>query len=734
MNHECRFELLISEGLDHRSAHPFHPTALQQVCESVQYISFSIRYSMVWRTNSVLGERGHFLGLLLLSALASSAVPAAAEETEELQTEELQTEALLALSWEELNAQEISTLTRKRTSLAQSAAAAFVISSEDIRRSGARTIPDVLRMAPGMQVAAMNGWNPGVTVRGMNGLYTNKLLVMVDGRSIYNPFIGGVWWGDQNLFLEDIERIEILRGPSGSLWGANAFNGVVNIVSKRAGDTLGGLAVAGGGNEDRAFGGARYGFRLGEESYLRVFAQALDRDATAAEFTGKNARDGQSAQHGGFRLDSKWSSRDRFTLQGDVFHNQDGWYTRTTRLTPPYNVMGQHTQANLSKNLLGRWQHRQEDGGDWTLGLYIDHTDRHFPALGEEHFTLDLDFQHRLAPWGPHEFMWGAGYRHIRDNFDNTLLISVLPDQYRQHNFSAFLQDEITLLPKLLRLTLGSKFEHYTLAGFQVEPSIRLSWTPHHEHNLWSAVSRAVALPTRFQRDYHLIATESSLPDTDIPVFIGMDGSRDVRVENVIAYELGWRWTPSPRLKFDTALFYNHYRDIITPEAAGVGTVPGLGFPLAHSRLANGRSINGYGLELAAEYAMWQSWRWKLAHTWMGLDENGKNLSAVHPRLRYDGTQPHHTLSLRSGIDLRDDVELDVWLRYAGSVNPAGRALPPYLTLDLRLGWQVSPHLELSLVGRNLLDGHHPEFGNSFYLPIQTELERAVYGKIDLRF
>jgi len=664
-------------------------------------------------------------GLCLLVGLAcSNMVNASVEDPDEL----------LNLSWEELNAQEISTLTRKRTPLAQSAAAVFVITAEEIRRSGARSVPDLLRMAPGMQVASMNNWNQGVTARGMNGFYTNKLLVMVDGRSIYNPLIGGVWWGDQTLFLEDIERIEILRGPSGSLWGANAFNGVVNIVTKRASDTVGGLAVGGGGNEDRAFGGARYGVRLGEVGFLRVFANALDRDATATEFTGRSTGDGQTAQHGGFRFDTQWSEQDRFTLQGDVFHNQDGWYTRTTRFTPPYNVFGQHTQTNLSENLLGRWQHRREDGGDWTLGMYLDHTDRHYPALGEDHITLDIDFQQRLAAWGAHEFMWGAGYRHIRDLFDNTLLITLTPEQYRQHNFSAFLQDEIALLPDRLRLTLGSKFEHYTLAGFQVEPSIRLSYKPDREHNFWGAISRVVALPTRYQRDYHLTTTESTVPNTNIPIFFRMDGSRNIHVETVLAYELGWRWTPIPSLKFDTALFYNHYHDIITPLPTGFGAVPGLGFPLGIAVMTNDRTINSYGLELASDYAMLPGWKWKLAYTWMGLDENGKHLNVVHPRLRYDGTQPHHMISLRSSMDLRDDVELDLWLRYAGSVNPTGRPLPPYLTMDVRLGWQVTSRLELSLVGRNLLDDRHPEFSNDFYLPVQSELERGVYGKVELRF
>lgn len=648
---------------------------------------------------------------------------------------------LLSLSWEELNAQEISTLTRKRTTLAQSPAAAFIITAEDIRRSGARTVPDILRLAPGLQVAQLNGWNAVVTARGMNGFYANKLLVMMDGRSIFNPFISGVWWGDQNLFLEDIERIEILRGPGGSLWGANAFNGVINIITKRSSDTQKGLAIVGGGNEDRVFGNLRYGFHLGNETYLRIFANALDRDDTA-RVGGGNAHDGQTAQHGGFRLDSQPSERDRVTFQGDAFHNDDQWFTRTTRLTPPYDVLGDHTTVNVSANLLGRWTHRLEEGGEWTLGSYLDYSDRNWPAVGEQHLTFDLDFQHRLGPiegFQAHDFLWGAGYRYINDDFSNTTLFSVVPNHFEQNNFSVFFQDEITLLPNELTLTLGSKFEHYTLAGFQAEPNIRLSWTPDKEHNVWAAISRAVALPNRYQRYFRLLTPVADQPDGS-PLFGELLGTRNLDVETVIAYELGWRYAPSSWLKFDTALFYNHYEDMLgaVPDDK-VTTLKGTNFPLITSRYGNYLDIDTYGIELSVDYAMTKYWRWKLAYTVMGMDEDSVRLNEILSLLRYQGTQPQHSFSLRSSLDLRDDIEFDLWLRYADQLAPGSfptgvTPIPAYLTLDARLAWQATPMLELSLVGRNLLDPQHPEFANTFYVPYQSEVERSVYVKASLRF
>lgn len=683
------------------------------------------------RTSRIDAPAGNYIpslgavGVLLLAL--SPALPLRAEVADD---------DLLSLSWEELNSQEISTLTRKRSSLAQSPAAAFIITAEDIRRSGARTVPDILRMAPGLQVAQINGWYQAVTARGMNGFYANKLLVMMDGRSIYNPFISGVWWGDQNLFLEDIDRIEILRGPGGSLWGANAFNGVVNIVTKRSSDTQGGLAIAGGGTEERIFGNGRYGMRLGENSFLRVFANALERDGTA-RLGGGEANDEQKAQHGGFRLDSQPTARDRVTFQGDAFHNEDGWFTRTTQFTPPYNVFGDHTADNLAANVLGRWSHGLEDGGEWTLGSYLDYSDRRYPALSEQHLTFDLDFQHRLPAiegFGSHELMWGAAYRHIADDFKNTPLISVSPKSYQQDNFSVFLQDEIGLIPRELTLTLGSKFEHYTLAGFQVEPNIRLSWTPNREHNVWAAISRAVALPNRYQRDYHLTFAETTLPN-GVPIFTRMNGARDLSVETVLAFELGWRFAPLPNLKFDTALFFNHYENIITPLAEpGLGVMPETGFPLVTIAMTNQRQIDSYGAELTADYAVTSYWRWRLAYTAIGMDEGSPSLGAIDPRLRFQQSQPVHTLSLRSSADLRDDLEFDLWLRYAGSVNPTGTPIPAYVTLDARIGWQATPNLELSVVGRNLLDSQHPEFASDFYMPYQSEVERSVYVKAALRF
>lgn len=661
------------------------------------------------------------LGLLLAILLA---FPGWAEDS---------ADDLLSLSWEELNSQEISTLTRKRASLAQSPSAVFIVTAEDIRRSGARTVPDILRMVPGLQVAQINGWDQAVTARGMNGFYANKLLVMMDGRSIFNPFIAGVWWGDQNLFLEDIDRIEIQRGPGGSLWGANAFNGVINIVTKRGGDTQGGLAVAGGGSEERGFGGVRYGFRTGESTYARVFANALYRDGTART-GGGDAHDQQIAQHGGFRLDSQPTEQDRLTLQGDAFHNEDGWYTRTASTAPPYDILADHLATNTAGNLLGRWHHRLDEGGEWTLGGYVDYSHRDWPAVGEEHLTLDLDFQHHLAPMGRHDVMWGAGYRFIDDDFENTLMFSVLPSHYQQHNFSAFFQDEITLLPGELTLTLGSKFEHYTLAGFQAEPNIRLSWTPNQEHNLWVAISRTVALPTRYQRDFRFINPQPIMVDGS-PVFGGLRGSRSIDVETVIAYELGWRYAPAPWLKFDAALFYNHYEDVLaTGSDSQIGVMPGTRFPVVSTRFDNLLDIDSYGVELAVDYALRKDWRWKLAYTAMGMDEDSIHMARIPSLIRYQHTQPKQTFSLRSSLDLRDDVEADLWLRYAGAIQPGGVQIPAYLTLDARLAWQVTHSLELSLVGRNLLQPDHMEFGNPYYMPIQSEVERSVYAKVALRF
>jgi iron complex outermembrane receptor protein len=407
-------------------------------------------------------------------------------------------------------------------------------------------------------------------------------------------------------------------------------------------------------------------------------------------------------------------------------------------LTAPYSVLGDHTSYNTAGNLLGRWSHRLEDGGEWVVGSYLDYSNRQWPAIDEEHLTFDLDFQHRLAPLGAHELMWGAGFRNISDHFINTLLFSVQPTHYQQHNASLFFQDEITLLPDELKLMVGSKFEYYTLASFQIEPNIRLAWSPNNEHNLWAAISRAVALPNRYQRYFRLVVPVAE--QDGVPVFEQMLGSNNLSVETVIAYELGWRYAPQPWLKFDTALFYNQYGDIIgTLQTGEYTTLSGTNYPLLTTRFGNYQNIRSYGVEIAADYAMTKWWRWKLAYTAMGLDDYSARLSEIPDLMRFKGTQPRQTVSLRSSVDLRDDVELDLWLRYAGHITPGAYPngttyIPSYVTMDARLAWQATPNLELSIVGRNLFDTQHTEYANTFYMPYQSEIERSVYFKAALRF
>ncbi|HKX31556.1 MAG TPA: TonB-dependent receptor plug domain-containing protein, partial [Blastocatellia bacterium] len=405
---------------------------------------------------------------------------------------------LTTFSMEDLMNLEVTSVSKKEEKLFRSAAAIYVITQEEIRRSGLTTIPEVLRMAPGLSVARIDGSKWAISARGFNGRFANKLLVLIDGRSVYTPQFAGMYWEIQNLPLEEVERIEVIRGPGGTLWGANAVNGVINIITKRAEDSQGGLLTIGGGSEEQGFGLARYGARIGADASYRVYAKYFNRGGLV-NAAGYNAHDWQNWVGGGWRLDWQRSERETLTVQGDI---HDTGLRETSTSISLFNPLAPRalTPAEYTGgNVMGRWTHAFSDRSDMTLQTYFDRSCYNSFDVGERVDTFDLDFQHRLA-FGRQDLLWGLGYRVITDRTRTDSPTQFTPPGRTSHLFSAFAQDELMLVKDRLRLTIGSKLEHHYFTGFDAQPNARLLWTPSARQTVWAAVSRAVRTPARSDR------------------------------------------------------------------------------------------------------------------------------------------------------------------------------------------------------------------------------------------
>jgi iron complex outermembrane receptor protein len=639
------------------------------------------------------------------------------------------TNELLPLSWEELTDLDVSGLARQEQSVNNSPAAAFVISSEDIRRSGVTSLPEVLRMVPGMNVAKINAWNWAVSARGFNDLYANKLQVMIDGRSIYDPLVSGVYWGQQTPALQDIERIEVLRGPSGSLWGANAVNGTINIITRSARDTQGGLLTGGGGTEEQGFAGVRYGSKLSESTFLRGSLNTLHRDASIDLAGDQDTHDNGDAQTGNFRLDSQLSAHDELMVEGNVSrYRQHGYFIGVSSATPPLYRQDDFGRDGITGSLQGSWKHHADSGHHTDLGLSFIQT--HWDLTTNEMTRSQgvLDFQHSLPNYDSHHVMWGLNYQIISDNFDNTLTLGFEPEAFTQHNIGVFLQDQIDLFDDLV-LTLGNRVEHFTYTGWETEPNARLLWIPNKRHSLWASVSRAVVLPNRAQHSIRLFKT---IPDTG--TFFEAKANPDMLTENLLAYELGWRWQIACNLDVDTALFYNLYDRMQGTHTGKVRSDPVFGDVL-EATVGNYRHVESYGLEMSINYRVNHDWRLQASYSGNQFDaEYDANASWFRDPDAEQHFNPQHTLSLRSLFNLTPDIEFDAWGRFVDELYVDRQTIPAYFALDLRLGWHPHKDLELSLSGQNLLDNQHPEFSDLLYIPVASQVQRAFLAQIAWHF
>lgn len=636
---------------------------------------------------------------------------------------------LFDLSVEDLLNIEVTSVAKKAKPLNDSPAAIFVITQDDINRIGATSIPEALRLAPGLDIARIDSNKWAITARGFNGHFANKLLVLIDGRSIYTRAFAGVYWENQDVMLEDVERIEVIRGPGATLWGANAVNGVINIITKHSADTQGGLLVAGGGTEEQGFGAFRYGGTLNADTSARAYIKGFKRDENTHESGGEAGDDWDKVQ-GGFRMDSQLTSHDKLTIQGDAYRSEINQNSTAAQITSPYRTNFNETIDTFGGNLLARHQHTFSSTSNYSLQVFYDFYERNEALLNESRHVIDIDFQHSFAILDWNDLIWGAGYKYNHDNFSDNTFAKPTPSSRNNQLFSAFIQDEITLIDDALWLTLGSKFEHNDYSGFEAQPTARLMWVPHHQHRLWAAVSRAVRTPSRLEHDIKL--TQAVKPPQ--PIEIILEGNRNFESEEVISYEIGYRTTFISSLSLDFTAFYNDYKNL---RSATQGQLNLLTNPFSLPvRFENNFSAHTYGFEIASVWQMLDWWRWDASYSLLKTDFNHKNaIDAI-------GSSPQQHVSLRSSMTPWKNINLDILFRYVGtnttaasfgSVSIKDTAIKDYVSMDIRLAWQFADNLELSLVGQNLLADKHFEYRKEI-LTKDTEIDRGMYGKLRWSF
>jgi len=642
-----------------------------------------------------------------------------------------------AMSMEDLMDMKVTSVSKRTQKVADAAAAVFVLTQEDVRRSGATNIPEALRFVPGLEVARIDENKWAIGSRGFNGRFDNKLLVLIDGRSVYTPLFSGVYWNIQDVMLEDIDRIEVIRGPGATLWGANAVDGVINIITKPAASTQSGILTAGGGTEERGSGGARYGNKIGDATHYRIYGKYFNWGPSNFA-SGATAHDGWDAMRGGFRADWTPAGANSLTLQGDLYRSNYQETLTVPSLAPPYSNTFPNNGAYRGGNILGRWNHNSE-GASTSLQMYYDNTSTVDNSLFVDHQNIfDIDFQHGFHAGHSQQFVWGLGYRSILDRNDSSFTVSLQPNQVTLNQFSAFLQDEISLVDNRLRLTLGSKLEHNDFTGFEVEPNARLLWNLSPNQSVWTAVSRAVRTPALTEEGLRLnsqvIPPGTPGNPAPLPAVIAVFGSHQFNSEDLLAYELGYRVQATNNLSLDIATFYNNYSNLRTAEP-GAPFVEGSPAPtdvvvpfVAGNKMSGGT----YGLELFADWKVIPKWRLTGSYSYLQMNIS-KNLDSQDPTPdNPNGSSPRHQWYLRSSIDLPKHFDQDTTLRFVDHLS--GLSLPGYYSLDAHLGWKPVSSLELSIGGQNLLDNRHLEFLPDFVNTSPTVVKRSIFGSFTLTF
>lgn len=620
-----------------------------------------------------------FLLLSQISLFLLSISPASAQEQRPVALA-----GLADLSLEDLADIQITSVSRREISLIDAPADIFVISADDIRRSGVTTIPEALRLAPTLHVARMSASNYAISSRGFNSSAANKLLVLIDGRTVYTPLYSGVFWDAQHVMLEDIDRIEVINGPGATLWGANAVNGVINIITRSSSATTGGLVSGDVGDDERGVN-LRYGRNIDDSRSWRVYGKFRDTDNT---LRGDSTRVDDQWHIGqvGFRTDLI-QDNNNFTLQGDAY-------------TGKLDNVGEIDSDISGINVLGRWTRELSTQSSLNVQSYIDHTERDIPGSFSESLTIvDVELQHSLIPIPNHQLIWGGGYRHGSDEVGNTAVLAFLPANRELDWGNLFLQDDVSMLDDRLTLTVGVKADYNSYTHFEYLPSVRLAWKPRPEQLIWGALSRAVRAPSRIDRE---IFAPGEPPYT----FYTSDAFKS-EISKVL--EIGYRAQPIPNALFSITLFHSEHDRLRSQE-------------LTPSGLTFGNKLGGSsnGIDFTAHYQPRDWWQLTLGGFYLDqnltLDADSQAWSA-----NTEGNDPDYQWTIRSEFDLPGDLSLGLWLRHVGKLPEPN--VPAYTDLNAHLTWLLAPNLEISLRGDNLLHQSHPEF---VYTSTLSEVGRSV--------
>jgi iron complex outermembrane recepter protein len=610
---------------------------------------------------------------------------------------------LRGMSLEEVLNQPVTTVSRGEEPALRVPAAIHVITQDDIHRSGATSIPEVLRLAPGLQVARINAGIWAIGTRGFADRLARSMLVLIDGRPVYSPLFAGTYWETQDFLLDDIERIEVIRGPGGTLWGANAVNGIINIITKSAKNSAGLIARLATGSEDRALVGLRYGGTFGDWDY-RVYGKVVNK---ASQFHADGLDfDGLRGVHGGIRADRTFAGGRMLTVHGDAYGIRLGQRETLTSYTAPFSEVSSVDSPLSGANILTRWNEPIGPQSSFQLQASYARTNRDERPVGEKRDTVDIDFQHTPAPWRAHQLVWGLGYRVTSGRIRATALSAFNPATRTDRLFSGFLQDEVSIDDRW-RLTVGTKFEHNDYSGAELQPSARLLWSAHRDHTLWWSVTRAVRTPSRVETDY----TTTSLLNPTTPLFVRLLPNPEFKPERLIAYETGYRVRPVGPLYVSLAGFYNRLEDVLSTEILPAVAEP----PVSPVRVivpvifANGLEGESYGGEISADVRPAPWWRvtGNYSYVRIQLARLPGSLDGSQER-RNEGLSPRHQVRLHTSLDLARRWSVDADVRHVSALPAA--PLPSYTTADARLAVRLTPRLELAIVGQDLMKAHHVEW------------------------
>jgi iron complex outermembrane receptor protein len=634
---------------------------------------------------------------------------------------------LLDMNLSQLMSLTVSSVSKKDETIADAPGAIYVITQEEIRRSGVTSIPEALRLAPGVQVNRMDANKWAITIRGFNGRFANKLLVLMDGRAVYTPLFAGVYWEVQDYPLEDIDRIEVIRGGAGTLWGANAVNGVINIITKEVRETQGFLLSAGTGSEEQGFGTLRYGSQTGQNLFYRFYGKAFTRDSFARPHDGQGDDDWNMARTG-FKLDWLTDDNESISVHGDYYRGKTGQQVSVADFFSPGYTKSLTEDVELhGGNIFLRWQKKFDRNADFDCHLYYDYVRHQEYVFEERRNTVDFDFQHRFSPLARHTLLWGIGYRFTKDYMKQPTPVTVTHKRQGDDLFSGFFQDEISFFDHRLRVIAGARLEHNDYTGHEIQPNIRSLYTTDDGQTFWAAWSRGIRTPSRLEHtvrfNQQVLPPGYLFPGSPASMAV-MKGTSDYKSEEIESWECGFRSQVNKKLFIDLSLFYNCYDKMLSFTYSQPKP------PLFNLPATLGNDVDGhsYGTELACTINILPTWRLITTYTFMTMNMDAHQSDSPVKKF-FEDDVPRHQFSLRSWLNLPGNLELDSWLRYTDDMNDYD--LDNYFSLDVRIGWQVSDTVNISLAGQNLLDDRHLEYGPSTLLNTEvTEIERGFYLKM----